>query len=98
MGYRIEYDGEVVRWKQEGMQLHRVVGYSLVCFLLFVVLTYFLWPGGWQTLEQVIYPGNSMVTKSALQNMAVNLRDGAPLGDAVVTFCQEIIENAQITG
>ena len=98
MGYRIEYDGEVVHWKQERMQLHRIVCYTLICFLIFAALTYLAWPAGWQVLEQWIYPGDAMVTKSALTHMARNLRNGEQLADAVVTFCREIIDGAQIPG
>lgn len=98
MGYRIEYDGEVVRWKQERMQLHRILCYSLICFLLFAGLTYFLWPAGWQAMEQCFYPGDTLVTKTALHHMALNLRNGEDFGDVVVTFCREILDGAEIAG
>ena len=98
MGYRIEYDGEVVRWKQERMRLSRIVCYTLICFLIFGLLTYFAWPTGWQVFEQWIYPGDTMVTKTALTHMATNLRNGEQLTDAVVTFCREILDGAQIPG
>ena len=98
MAYRIEYDGEVVHWKQERMHTMRILGYALVCFVLFSAVVYFVWPAGWACMEQLLYPGDAPVTKTALQNMAFNLRSGQALGDAVLTFCREILDGAQIPG
>ena len=97
MGYRIEYDGEVVVWKQERVNGLRVFSMAMVCLLLFGILSYHFWPEGWSVLETWIYPGDLQVTKAAFQNMADNLQAGVGISDAVTVFCREILDGAQIS-
>ena len=98
MGYRIEYDGEVVVWKQESHHGNRMLLYSGVFFVLFLIITHLFWPEGWVQLENWIYPGDAAVTKEALQNMASGLRAGIDLSDAVTAFCREIIHGTPNMG
>jgi len=42
-------------------------------------------------LEQWLIPGNPQVAKAAFSLMLDDLRDGESLGEAVTTFCNEII-------
>ena len=98
MGYRIEYDGEVVVWKRESHHGNRILLYSGMFFVLFLIMTHLFWPEGWVQLENWIYPGDAAVTKEALQNMASELRTGMYLSDAVTAFCREIIHGSPNMG
>ena len=98
MGYRIEYREGSVVWKLDTVRWGRVVLYSGVCFLFFVLFTVNYWPEGAELLRSWIYPGNVAQTRSALLHMASNLHGGASLSDAVFVFCQEILNRAGCPG
>ena len=96
MGYRIEYDGEVVIWKPERINGLRIFSLAMIFLLLLGIYSYHFWPDGWEALETWIYPGNTRVTKEAFQNMAENLQAGVGISDAVTVFCREILDGAEI--
>lgn len=97
MGYRIVYGNEPVRWKERKVRLGRVAAYTAVCLVLFATLTSKYWPEGTEVLQEVLLPGDAAVTRQALVNMADNLRAGEAIGDAVVVFCREIMDSAQLS-
>ena len=58
---------------------------------IITALTFTLWQGSLSWL----LPGDPVVTEFALQEMIDRLRDGEGLGQAVVTFCREVVAGAR---
>lgn len=52
-------------------------------------------PGIRNKVEQWLIPGDPQVTKAAFSLMLDELREGESLGDAVTTFCNEIIAGSE---
>ena len=97
MSYRIIYGEEPKKLKSNGIRLGRIAAYTALCFALFAVLTVTFWPEGKSVLQEALLPGDASVTAQALENMMENLRSGEALGDAVVVFCQEIMDGAKLS-
>lgn len=97
MGYRVEYGPKEPKkeskiWKQIRMQL--LTAAFLLMFCLGVRET---WPAGTAKLKEFLLPGQPAVTETALQNFVANLKEGSDIRDAITVFCEEIIENAQLS-
>ncbi len=48
-------------------------------------------------IADFLIPGDSMVTKSAFSEFLKNVHNGESISDAALTFCREIIENANVS-
>ena len=48
-------------------------------------------------IADFLIPGNSNVTKSAFSEFLNHVKDGESISDAALTFCREIVENADIS-
>lgn len=59
-----------------------------IAFIAVLMIT--LWKGSLSWL----LPGDPVVTEFALQEMIDRLQDGEGLGQAVVTFCREVVAGA----
>ena len=82
MGYRIEYG------PRKG---HRKVFLIRAAAIL---LTALFLPR--HVLEELLLPGDPQVTKEALGQLLLGLRQGAAPGQAVTVFCQSILRGAGI--
>ena len=82
MGYRIEYG------PRKG---HRKVFLILAAAIL---LTALFLPR--HVLEELLLPGDPQVTKEALGQLLLGLRQGVAPGQAVTVFCQSILRGAGI--
>ena len=91
MGYRIEYGDQSVVWNSKHIRWGRVVLYSCFCFGILCLVTAWLSPQGREVLSQWFYPGDPDVTKQALQHMVLRLREGDTLGEAVMVFCRDVL-------
>ena len=91
MGYRIEYEGS----REERFQWKRFAGLLGGALLLFCLLTQLFWPGGAQTLRELLIPGDPEVTARACETMVSGIRAGEDFGDTVTAFCREILDGAQ---
>lgn len=83
MGYRIVYgkrEKKIVPFKKIGLM---VVGLTTVAMLIL--------PNARALTARIMLPGDPEVTSAALQNMIDDLERGQRIGDAVATFCREII-------
>ncbi len=92
MGYKIIYPqiGKRNRSKyQKPLQFSKKSIVFGAIFVLMVILT--IWQGGLLWL----LPGDPEVTRNALQTMIDSLSDGETLGEAVATFCREVVAGAQ---
>lgn len=90
MGYRITYDNgvakkEVIRAQRVNWKKWGVVAASAAFAVTLMV------PQGRLWLRDLILPGDEDVTAAALEGIVTDLRSGEPLGEAVDTFCKEIL-------
>lgn len=86
MGYKVMYPQV---GKRKCRNLRKPPPKAAITALLGIVLALILtvWQGGLSWL----LPGDPEVTGDALQTMLDSLSDGERLGDAVVTFCREVV-------
>ena len=96
MAYRIVYSDGSVRQGKRKLRPGAVLGYTAVCLALWGVLTVKFWPEGREALAQMLLPGDPAVTRQALVHMAANLRSGEAIGDAIMVFCREIVDGADL--
>ena len=96
MAYRIVYGEEPEFGKRKSIRMRVVAAYTFVCLVLWGLLTVKFWPEGREVLEEFLLPGDPAVTRQALSHMAENLRSGEAIGDAVVVFCREIVDGAEL--
>ena len=47
-----------------------------------------------EVVQQILLPGDPIITRKALDNFIIAIGNGVDLGDAVTAFCQEIILSA----
>ena len=90
MGYRIEYNGAVLKRKK--IRLPRKKREGIMMGVAAVLATAFLlWPSGRRCIRDFLLPGDEEVTTAALNGLVESLSAGEPVGEAVHTFCVEII-------
>lgn len=90
MGYRITYENGHIhkktirssqfRWKRWG------AGAAVAALAVTLLI-----PRGRLWLRDILLPGDEDVTAAALGSLVENLSSGEPVGEAVQTFCREII-------
>lgn len=88
MSYRIDYK-TVVREKKPKKRHHPILLLSF-CLLAVLLLNAVL-KDQRALLLKVIFPGDVEVTMASLDNMLTQLKAGAPLQDAFLCFCQQVI-------
>lgn len=95
MAYRVEYKSFGEEKKQTKAQNHKraIIAASLVLALTGGALTVKLTGLPW--IQKYLLPGDPDVTAAALEQMVEDLRSGSNIGDAVTSFCKEIMGNAQ---
>ena len=95
MGYRIEY-GPVK--KVRGLESR----FSLICslvgviFLACLLLAGCIWSEILSGLRNILIPGDPAITVAAFVELSDQLRNGAPLQDALLSFGADILEGAGI--
>lgn len=62
-------------------------------FLLLIILAAAIWCHLYG-IPDFLIPGDPVVTKSAAATMITNLQEGVKVGDAITTFCQQILHGA----
>ena len=94
MSYQIVYGSEKKPPEHPGKHSLRT---SLAAGILLIVLVGTLrFTGIGTMLWQKLIPGDPEVTTAAFQNMTEYLRNGRSISDAVVVFCETVIEGAQL--
>lgn len=91
MSYRIDYQSAK---KVRGVE-KRTAPYSALaalCVLLILLLTGTLWPAAGETLRALVFPGNTVVTVAALEELAVDLRAGESVQSALEGFCHQVMD------
>ena len=87
MSYCIRYETKKHPWQKR--HNHRKIIIAIGCFCMILLLIGYLGIGKMGNL----LPGDPHVTAQALENMTDSLASGEPLKDAIVTFCQEILDH-----
>lgn len=93
MSYRIEYDsfGNAKRYTGKKRTLPKEVLIGIGSVLVIAILLY---TGLWQQLRSFFMPD---VSEMAFTVLVEELRSGESVSDAVTAFCEEVIENADIS-
>lgn len=94
MSYKISYDGVLKKVTFNEKNPKKYIRISLFCIvgIIFAVLIY----TNKAKIENVIYPGNPQITKSAASTMISSINNGEDIKEAVMSFCQEIVDNANV--
>lgn len=87
MAYRIDYQATK---KVRGME-KRTASLPAVAAAL-VLGAILLWPRGAETLRGLLIPGDAVVTVAALEDLAVDLREGQSMEEALDAFCRQVAE------
>lgn len=95
MGYRIDYPQDGRAQKQQKFS-SRVIPFTILFFLLFLLCTAHFWHQRAETLRAFLLPGDAAVTAAALQDFTQALKIGEPLSNAFADFCQQVIDGAGI--
>ena len=93
MGYLISYGQttvkEIIKEKQKfhfgKNQIYVIVACSLLLMAIFL--------GSKKSVQNFFLPGNSEVTRTALDKMVRGIREGESVGNAVTAFCREIVQS-----
>ena len=96
MGYRIVYDRELEKHKQNRFRRGQVGLLTAAFFVMFILSVKLFWEEGTDMLWDILLPGNEDITRSAMDQMVAQLRSGVGLKEAVTAFCREIIAGAQL--
>ena len=88
MGYRIDYQ-TVAGPKKTGKRQHPILILSLCLLAAFFFNT--IVKDQRAMLLRILFPGDVAVTAASFDNMLVQLKAGAPLQDALLFFCRQVI-------
>ena len=98
MAYRITYGADKDYKQTDTLHPVRASVLSIVCGILFLTMAYRYWPEGRAVMDRVLSYDGWSDTSTALEGMALELRSGASLSDAVTAFCQEVIGGSFAVG
>ena len=88
MGYRIDYQ-TVAKPKKTAKRQHPIL--ILSCCLLAALLFNTTLKDQRAMLLRILFPGDVAVTAASFDNMLLQLKAGAPLQDALLIFCRQVI-------
>lgn len=98
LGYRIEYGPRGAVMGSEKRKGGNLMGLTLGFFLLFCSVSSHFWPEKWEGVSDYLIPGDAAVTRAAFSELTAQLHAGESVEDAVVAFCQEILDGAEASG
>lgn len=96
MSYHIEYTPDSSGVSVETGSSWTLLLMTLTVFALFLTCVRSFQPDYWTSLLEWILPGDAVVTRTAVNNLLMNLRSGQPISEAAAAFCAEIIHHAGI--
>lgn len=95
MTYRIDYAPEKTKKSTELWTKLRLQALTAGLLLLFTLGARYAWPEGRARLREVFLVSEMSQTGRALQAMVDRISDGEPFGEAVTTFCQQVLDDAR---
>ena len=94
MSYRIQY-GPPQKGEPADRLFSKGAGRWIAIAMLAAVIVFILAsPQATAALRGFLFPGDPEVTQAAFSEFIQNIKGGDPVGQAVTTFCREIIESA----
>ena len=93
MGYQISYENGGSRKSVPDKPVMRKRKRIVYVFILSVAIAFVVLLQNKST-RRYFLPGNPTVTEAAIENFVESIQSGAGIGDAVTTFCREVIEGA----
>ena len=93
MSYKISYCGTTQKPFRFPFRLPAVAGIVLTI----AILARIFYPDVTKQLAEALLPLTSSSSQKALEVFAQNIKAGEPFGDAVTAFCQEILNDADIS-
>ena len=96
MSYKIRYNqhGYGYRFTPKLLHINRRNLVYLLCAIAIVASVYAL---HFDSVRRCFLPGNPEVTEAALTGFVEDLKNGESVDTAVVAFCQEIIDNGDVS-
>lgn len=88
MAYRIDYLS-VSKAKKAKKRRYPILILSICLFALLLFNT--ILKDQRAMLLRIIFPGDTAVTMTSLDNMLTQLKAGAPFQEALLVFCQQVI-------
>lgn len=88
MSYQIRYTDTSMVKQDKKIRKPRVKLVILVCSVLLLVGLLQI-----KSVQNFLIPGDPEVTKAAFTSFTQELRAGERLGDAITTFCRQVIES-----
>lgn len=95
MGYRIAYNGYEIR-KVETISKSKERNVKKISLLIVGVILLVIGVVGHEYLEQMLIPGDKIVTKTAFSHMMTDIKSGEPVAEAFTDFCKVIIDYADV--
>ena len=96
MSYKISY-GESTKKIKNGLKFGRRLPTLAGIVLLLAIMARFFYPEETNQLTEALFPLTSDSSQQALEVFAENIKAGESFGDAVTAFCQEILNDADIS-
>lgn len=92
MGYKISYGSDRVYKSKEKKHLFRIIA---IVVLILALAIHLIWPDSVTQAWQILFPAASE-SQMAFSTIVEKIQAGIPFGDAITSFCQEIIDNAEL--
>ena len=93
MGYRISYENGLEKTPLRSRERSKKLAILKWCpfviaagFLIACIFSY--------RFRQLLLPGNKAVTEAAITELVDSVREGEEFGEAITTFCRQIIKNS----
>lgn len=94
MGYRISYEKKrkeiLFENKEKKSKKRKLIG---IIVMLLVIISFFLLQN--RNIRRTFLPGNGAVTEKAIEHFVYSIQNGTGVGEAVSTFCREIVACAE---
>ena len=95
VAYRIEYGQTMI--KTQFCEKAGRSGKRLKVFVVIAIILATLYFAKSESVQEILIPGNTQVTKQALSELTDDLREGEDVKSAITAFCREIIDHADVS-
>ena len=97
MSYRIEYGTAIPRKFRVKRPKSHIRTLTAIGIFLFVLTVRAFWPEGRNYLGTLLLPGKPSATEQAYSDMLSELVRGIPMEEAMVAFCQQIVDYGKVS-
>ena len=90
MGYYVRYESKKHPWELRRTHRRGLVIAAIICLILIAA--------GFLINSRIpLIPGDRIAAEAALEAMTTALDNGASFSDAILAFCQEVFNHAQLS-